>query len=366
MSIVKRQVVIKPIYAVNSFQAKNENLPDKDGNLHQYNANRVCRIWGKLDKNRTQVRAFDLGAEEKYYMPYLINKAPDDKEYTALVERYWANVLIEFSPNPGLILDISFVLNIGNEVELFVNGKSIKTPVSEETFKKYCHDKPELEYLFGMPVNMQNYWMWRFCLKTSQVANSKQLAVDKRGKKMQYYIHNDEEEMQTRAISVALKRAAMELVLKHSGDEDVVEGVLRVYEKGNTLNYGGKTLGDVYNYDELNKVQKQDYFMKVSELLPQEFIDIINDGNLKHKTFARRLINYGILTNPNGTTMYQFGEDIVADNFALLVNKLKNDKDFYKMLELRVRNLTNIRPIEVIKDIDKVITKSDNLINSKE
>lgn len=350
---IQREVIVKPLYNTNSFRARNENIPDTTGMVHQYNPNRKCIIWAKMDKAKNQIKAFEVGEEEKTFMPKIINKDYNDREYLEAVEKFWRNVFIEFQPNPGLVLDISINLYLGKEVDLVVNNKQIKVAVTNETFEKYTKDKPELEYLFGFPVNVHDYWKWRFCLKTSQVANSKKIADEKRGKNMQYYIYNDAEENQTKADTFKVKHEATELYLKHIGNQDMIEGVLRVFEKGNTLKYGGRAFSRIYNVDDLTDIEQKTLFMDIAEELASDFIDIIKDGNLMYKTFARKAVNYGIISNQNGTTIYQFGEDIIAETFTGLVAKLKADKQLYDGIAARIRALQHKSLIEV-KDEQKI------------
>jgi len=356
-NIIERRVLIRELATTNSFKLRNENMADKNGNYHMIGENRKGRITGRITKTGQQLQAFNYGLDNDIFMEMVLNKSKTDINFPILCNEFWKDVLIEVDPNLGLELNVTFNINLGKEV-ILPSGNKIT--ITEETFLSYTKDKPELEYLFGIPTNIQDYWKWRFCLNSSQVANTREIAEKHRGaKNIAFYIHNEVEEVKTKTASVALKREALSTMLKYLSDDKMIESVLRIFENGGSYNnHSHIKFSKLFAYDDLIQVDKVDTFMKIAEELPTSFINIINEPDLVHKTMARKAITKGVIVNENGTTVYTFGEEVIAESFVILVNKLKTDNRLYTSI---VNRLSNTKKPEKVNDSDKLRDVTENV-----
>lgn len=349
-SIIKREVQVRPIPKLDSYVARNENIPDNEGNMHSFNPSRVFRITPKVNKHGTPVRAFTNVKEEENYLPKLINIAPTDQRWFEEKERFWRSILITFQ-GTSLKLDTSFRLYLNKAAKL--PNIEEEVPITALNFKKYCKDNPELEMYFGEPVKLDDYWKWRYCLNTSQVANTRTLAEEKRGRSMQFYLYTKEEHLRLEQASNEVKFKARSLMVKYANENDIVEGVLRNYERNRGF-YSNETLKRYFIFEELSIVERQGIYMDIADKFPTSFIKLVNDDNLKFRTFLFRAVSQGILVITDGTTIVKYGEEVIGNSIESAIISLKKNAKLHEEISRKMTKIRIDMEKEIIDDIEKV------------
>jgi hypothetical protein len=326
-TIIERFTTLKPLEVDNSFKTRNENIPDEDGNIRPFNPGRRYMVTASMDKNGSQVRAFN-NTEERIYLPEIISVSPTASDWNIKKSQFWLNVHIIYLNH--LTFNISFEL-LDYDKEIDVEGKKVK--INEHTFKKYSSISPEYEHYFGRPVNLTDYWRWRYCLNSSQVANTLQIAEDKRGRNMRHYLYNREEELAAKKASNASRRKAMKLYLDCIQSEEKIEGVLRMFERGR--NYEKAIAKESFIFDDLDKAEKLDILHGIHDKYPDVFIKIIEDKNLPDKTFINSLVSLKILESPIGVNIYKYGDEVLGNTIDDVVAALNANPSLKKDLKVK-------------------------------
>lgn len=349
--IIKREVVIKRIQEQDLYIRMNENLAEKNDTKRPFNYKKGGKIWAKTDKNGQYVRAFTSQEEEDYYMPLILKKSKSTQDWNQLVDNFWRSVFIDWE-GESLMLDTSFRLKIGAKIKLPNSKEEIE--VSKDTFKTLTSKKPYLEWYFGEPVNLTDYWKWRFCLNTSQVANDISIATNIKAKNMEYYLYTKEEELKVKTKNNEVRLESNKCLTNIIGDDNKVEAVLRLFERNRM--YQGKKFGGYYKFEDLDKEEKVELLLNISQSEPTLFINITNDTKLLEKSFIYKCIAFGTLNMPDGSTMVMYGDERLGNTVEESVMTLfKNPK-----LKDEISNRLGIKLI----DVKKKVVEDSNKIKS--
>jgi len=154
-----------------------------------------------------------LTEEMKVLLPTILGVSPDNSSvnWQAQVSKYWHNFSLDVLPT-GMTFNIGFRFNLHdtNDTRRMKALESVlKKAGVKDTDSESVKEKALLEYLFGTdkdgnknvteeelyqygtPLNIPDYLAWRYCLLTSQVANTPEVANN--STKIRFYLHNAED-----------------------------------------------------------------------------------------------------------------------------------------------------------------------------
>lgn len=244
--------------------------------------------------------------ELKVLLPLVLGVDPNSSNtnWTNIVNMY-LNSLSVIIPNDGKELNIGFTYDISlsrvkeNIKTLSVSiGKEFKT---NEELAEYCEGykgtTPNVEehkkYLYGFPINVSDYIVWRYALLHRDVANTLELAS--KSLKIKFYLFDE-----TRAKQIAKnKQTVLDQARKMYID---------VIGKGEETNMILFMIDQYVEGDETYvKNTKLDSFISSN---PAKFVEIMKDSNLKTKYMIERLIRKGILKRYENSAMIVDNEDV--------------------------------------------------------
>jgi len=335
VTYIKREVTIKPLRLENSYLIRNETMVQKTGRTHKFNESRTHRISASIDgATQQQLNPYTPKEAEKL-LPPVISVNSTDLKWQLNIKTFWRDVLIEY--HTQLKLDTSFDISSTIGKKIIVNGVTITSDA--KSFKKYSEINIAYEYLFGVPINYDDYWKWRYCLVSPAVANTFNIAETKKGKKMKHYLYDLVEEIKAKTLNYNRDIEAKKLYIKVVEDEKLIESIIRTFERGKM--YDNIGLPKSFKYDELNKIERLDILKTIHNTYPDTFLKIVEDKQLEAKTFIHKLVANGILNNPYGTQRYKYGEEILASSMERMILVLTEKPNLKLEMTTRLREINN-------------------------
>jgi hypothetical protein len=271
-------------------QKKVKLLPGDDA---QY----IAKIGGSL-KNGVTNRGLDP-EEERMYLPTLIGSDPNKADWSTATENYWKNISVDVPDNEeGLELEVGF---------------------------KYKTEEDAATAKGGIPINIPNYVLWRYCLVYSKVANSIE-DVDK-SPNIRFYLFDKAKEQKQKINLTAAKQKAYAKYLEIVGDIETITTILLVMEVGKGV-----------------IMSKEDKLIALDSLVssrPIDFLKVANDKNLQTKALIEKCLTRKFLTIIPNTDTYQRGDEVVAYNKLDLITKLESPEGqaLRSILEASLKNL---------------------------
>jgi hypothetical protein len=176
--------------------------------------------------------------EERKLMPLVLGIAPTDYTYQKQVKEYFANLTVEVKPE-------------GTPLEVGLDNE-------------------------GLPLNMNDYIKYRFCLESPEVAPSE----DEGSTKYEYFIFDKAAKLEADYQVLRGKKDAYKEFIKLAANEDKLLMVMNVcgFEAG--------------KMDEKTRELTMEKFVTEQ---PSKFIAILKDPNLEHKSFIEDCIRYSVL-----------------------------------------------------------------------
>ena len=273
------------------------------------------------------------GDELRVLMPTILGLDPKSvtNNWDTKVSDYWYSLSVEVAPE-GKELEIGFKYSIDDTTTFFDGTKrsdyinklkkdnpAIKDSESLREFVKGKDTKgnPNVaeseKFKYAMPINVEDYILWRYCLVFREVANNLE-DVDK-SSYIRFYLYNAAQAEADKKAKFKIEKTAMELYLKVISDKEYVKNVLHMLKIDTT----GK--------DEIDESMLLETVYKES---PEKFIRIASDNHLKSKAAIERYIFAGILKRiPNTDVIVDANEpDIVLGNtLEDAVTYLNNEKN---------------------------------------
>lgn len=224
--------------------------------------------------------------EESRLLPNILGVSSDSPNWEKTTLNYWANITKEI-PSSGLELEVGLMYKTKQDyeydLELNVNENGVK-----EDHK-------------GIPINLSDYILYRYCLLYSRVANSIE-DIDK-SPKIEFYLYNKDKEISDKKIVLDLKRKAMQHLYANISDRQWVDFVLRVLiasDKSNKIQ-----VTDINKFSEDEKDIALDNYLVEN---PTKFLAIAQDKNLEMKSFVEVCIATNKLQRiPNTDTISMDG-----------------------------------------------------------
>lgn len=183
----------------------------------------------------------------------------------------------------------------------------------------------EEKYKFGLPINVEDYLLYRYALVYKDVANNI-TDVDK-STNIRFYLYSEDQIKTDKKNRQKLKIKAMSLYTEILADKSAVENALFVLGKGDAV------------LNAKDESDKQTALYEVYETSPARFIDIVSDKNLSLKGEIEKFISYSILRRlPHTDTIVSNTDasliigNTLDDAVAFFSNK---DKNLQKINEFR-------------------------------
>ena len=332
--------------------------------VNQYaNANKKILVEPprKIGTSLTAVSKMLANAEEqKVLMPDIIGISPHSMEWNKVLTNYWNSFGIEI-PSNGKKLDIGFTydfLDITKTpyiTKINANLDSDKQLKNDNDLAKYITnllDKIESEfqielaktnkikdsrsqvetlnnlynvkyrkiiqieamhYKLGIPNNIDDYLIYRYCLVYGDVANEFAL-VSRSPKKIRFYLQSKEDIERIESTRQKLEENRMETFIKIIQDSDKVDNVLYALGKGSEI----ITAKPTTKHTLLNKISSDN---------PKRFISIVNDPNLTTKGQIEKYISNSILKRLDNSEMIVDTLDpakIIGNNMDEAITYFKN------------------------------------------
>lgn len=247
-----------------------EQYSDQDSSRH---------IGAAFDKSEI-LRGLDFD-EEKKYLKSIIGVSPTSEKWDEATKRYWANIRTRVPYGMGLELEIGFVY------------KDQATADKAEASDDY-NVRQEL----GEPLKVSDYVLWRYCLVYGRVANT--LAEVNNSNKIRFYLYSKEAEVNDKYLALEVRKKAMNKLILITGDRELVDQVLTVYNHPRA-NIKGDKEKDIA----LEELMSED---------PGRFIKLAEDPQLKTKAIIELAIMRGHLRRVENTDTIIYGDNTPIGN----------------------------------------------------
>lgn len=271
-------------------------------------------------------------------MPEILEADPNSRDvnWDAKVKHYWDSLSVEI-PSGGKKLETGFEFNIDDYRREKYIGKLIekhKFQTSQDLAEYVMGEKggkpnvpEELRYMYGQPIDVFEYLLWRYVLNYRHVANNP-IDVNK-SPNIRFYIHSDEDRDKIKKDKMKVKAKALEAYMSFIGDakRDDLDDVLSMFKP--------ESIKDI--------VKNKDIEDKKSDLLdyatsnPTKFVTMVEDKNLKTKSTIQRMLAFGVLKQIKGSTVIVESADTsvtIGNNIDEAVNFIVNEKNKTKVNEL--------------------------------
>lgn len=255
---------------------------------------------GSSLRHGVQNRGLDA-EEERKYLPTLIGSDPLKSDWAVATENYWKNISVNVPDTEmGLQLEVGFMFPTQEDADQYKNG---------------------------VPINIPDYVLHRYCLVYRKVANSIE-DVDK-SPQIVFYLHDINKDLKQKVDVTKQKQKAYAEYLKIVDDEDTVNLVLLVLEV-NKLGI---------------KMEKDDKMIALQSIIedrPFDFLKVVLDEDLKIKAFIKRCLSKKLLTNIPNTSIYSKGDDVIANSLEQLIALFKSPEGEPIVTHLKA-NLKNLK-----------------------
>ena len=245
--------------------------------------------------------------EEKLYLPSIIGISSTSEKWETATKEYWANISAYVPSDPGLELETGFAFKTKEDMTKGING---------------------------IPINIPDYVLYRYCLGYSHVANTIDVIDD--SPKIRFYIFDKEKEVQQNHDLFKQRKDAYKKFLEIIGDRNKVDEVLNV-------------MGLVpENMDDRDKDLQLEAYAKDD---PLTFITVVNDKNLGLKSFIESCLKSQKLTRIPNTETIQYGEEVIGYTMDETIAYLTNPRNSAKFTALKAQmQMMTGRSVPVVKE----------------
>ena len=281
----KRSVTISLVKNYSAYRKLNMKVL---GQRHEVIGSSVtsCRV---LSSNKGEVDC---------YFPQLIGLSPTNPEFIGRVKAYLSNIQLNVN-NENVVLDTSFIYNHKKDYlmiakqEAAINAEYDKvdranTSAIKEALKRKIDDLNTLEgtkYLYGRPVNLEQYLMYRHCLLYRDVA--KDLVLINEDPNIRFYIKDEAKEALRQKKLVEEKKHAMKHFVELCGTDGKFNAVFI-----QVANAQHMILSEAVAK---SKDEKESILINYVNENPDKFNKLVSDKNVILKAFVETLIMRGEL-----------------------------------------------------------------------
>lgn len=313
MTIINRKAELRVASKVDLWDQANIRLNGGKESV----IDKMYKIMPSIKKNGVDCKSFTF-EEEKIFMPDIIGVSVNSPDFSKRCRLFWQSIWHEFDQF-GEIFDISFEVD-DDKVSQFNNAPENK------------------KYLYGMPVNIHDYLLYRYCLEWSAVANSYSIYKEhKHVKRIKYYFYTESEVKAEQHATLNLQKSAMQAFLKAIDDSAITEGVLRYFERNKVNSDIDGGFNQTYVYDDLDDDGKQQMLMELSKTASKQFVDLVNDSDLPIRTFIYKCMQLRVLTQLPGSSMVMFGDETIGRTMDEAIVAIKTRPEIKNEITLRAK-----------------------------
>jgi hypothetical protein len=282
----------------------------------------IYKIGASLTKTGDVLRGLSRDEEEKF-LSKILEVKPQDSGWVKETTRYWTDISRYVPYGDGLKLEIGFEYETASKEEV------------EEIYKRFFEsgtlDENRRWYILyekgGMPINIADYILYRYCLVYGRVANRKEEAGA--SGKIKFYLISKAQEQQEAYETHKVKVKARELALNNLRKISIVDSTLRLF---------GEPV------ESLGIIEKEMKFMNYSDTHVSKFLMYVGDKNLEEKAFIEECVALGLLNRIPNTERLLYGETLLGNNVEEAVERFKNDpsadvKTILQQLKLSVNDI---------------------------
>lgn len=246
--------------------------------------------------------------EEKLYLPEILGISPESPNWDTRTKEYWASISVRVPWPEGIELEV---------------GKN---------FKEDKDANGKLVDKVGVPINLSDYILYKFCLKHRNVGNEKE--VINKSTKIHFYIEDPEKEIKRKKEGQVVKMEAYKILTENSENDRFLTGIILVL--------GDKLKRYYTNLDSMTIDDKLLEVTDIAEQYPHDFVEASKSSDLEWKAFLITCINNGSLTRLPNTeiiTSYEDGQDRqLGSSYQEAIGYLKaeNNREFTKRLESKI------------------------------
>ena len=264
----------------------------------------------------TSSRVLSSNKEEMdTYFPQLIGLSPNDNDYIRRVKQYLNNIQCKVD-ELGKTFDISFRYHHYSDYKRISDKEDAiearykaanRQNLSElkKALNRKIADLNELEstkYKYGVPVNLEDYLMYRHCLLYNDVA--KDQALINSDISIRFYFKDDKKEAEkARKLRNEIVKAKQNYVAAIA-DEELFEAIYVQY-----CLLSNRPIISSLLEEEIDKQIKLDRF---SQEEPVKFNKLFKDENIKLRSNIEKLIAHGVLVRS------QYNQQITSTDGSLI------------------------------------------------
>jgi len=290
--------------------------------------------------------------EMKVLLPTILGVSPDNTSvnWQGKVSNFWHNFGLEVLPT-GMKLDISFKFDLADTndsrrvkaIEAVLTKCKVKTDASiadkEKALVSYLFgvdsngnknvNEEEL-YQYGMPVDIEKYLSWRYCLLTSQVANRPEDVF--KSNKIRFYLHNEEEAKKSKKDAMVKANSAIKEYAKLLSIDDSIHTIDAICIATKLCTWA--------EFKENKEEDKQALVLTYATDKPVEFLITLADKNLVPKSVIQSYINAGLLNELPSSAIIIDATDatkVLGDNINDAVAFLASDANKAYASELKAK-----------------------------
>ena len=252
-----------------------------------------------------------MGEEQEVIMKQIIGADPtiDASDWTTQLAKYWHSISVPISSS-GREIETGWEFDINSD-RCKVAIKELGVFKSSADLAKKCLGSsakgvPNIEetnlFRYGMPIEPDEYMLWRYCLVYRDVANTMD---DAHHGHIRFYLRSQDEIDKVKRNKFDSVKKAMGAYMDLIADRVAVDNLLHVM-----ANDAEVTLVDNINIDNMEDIDKDQLLHEVSQSIPDKFITMTSDKTLSSKAFIERLISAGILRRLSNTAIIVDAGDV--------------------------------------------------------
>lgn len=270
-------------------------------------ADELKYIGSSFGKGKATLRGLEP-EEEEVYLPKIIGISKTSPDWDRATNDYWINIRKPVpSGDTGLELQIGFRYP-DKETAL----------VAEEKYRTTKNIRSRSRY--GEPINVEDYILYRYCLKYGKVANT--FDDLNKSEKIEFYIHSKAKAVADQHKALKQKQDAYAKYLQIAGDVERKTAVL--------IRFGENT----------SHLTEEEVDVKLNQLLekdPRAFKAFVDDPDLVIKALIDLAIVHQKLIKTPNTEIIHFGSKLLGNTIEEVVRKLKTPECSGDLLSLKMQ-----------------------------
>lgn len=265
----------------------------------------IAKIGAAFSKEGSDTLRGLTAEEERKYLPAIIGIEPTAPLWESKTRNYWASI----------------------SVPIEADGKKLQVGL------RYPSEEAAEKGKDGIPINIPDYILYRYCLVYGRVANSK-AEVTNSSKKIKFYLEDLEAEKKIQISNHKLSLDAFQAYMKMLEDMKVVRYVLWIEKDRIAEDLNPSAITDDEASIALNTFCTR---------FPSEMIKYDKEKDtIRYKAFVTRAVHFGVLTRIPNTTTYMYmqdGENVTLGNSlneAAAYIKLPEAENLKKRIEAKI------------------------------